>query len=233
MTKDQKNAESRTAENVINDFIGKYRKVLLAAGIIILVAVVAVCAAVGIIQSRNENMFNSLLDLENRYNSILAMDDTSAEYAAERDSFISDAEALSAEAGLKKYQGAKAELMIADLLFDEGDYQSAADRYNAVASAQSGTYLGPLALMNAAAAYDEMGSTDEALSLYNVVFDTYGSDNAFAPKALFNAARIYEAQGNIELAKATFEQLTGLYASSPSGESEYAKMAEAHLIALN
>ena len=72
------------------------------------------------------------------------------------------------------------------------------------------------------------------LALYNRVFDTYGEESAFAPKALYNVARIYEAEGNTDLSVATLEQLTGLYLETATGSaSEYARLAEAHLISMN
>ena len=104
-----------------------------------------------------------------------------------------------------------------------------------MAAAQSETYLGQLALMNEAASYENLGNQERALELYNEVFDTYGQTSPYAPKALFNAARLYEALGDTDLARATYEQLTGLYLSPDNGgqPSEYARMAEAYLVTMN
>ena len=185
-------------------------------------------------QSASEKKFNDLLDLEAQYSSLSLMSADDEAYQSTADEFIKSADALIASSSLKEYPGAKAELLLADLAFSQENYQEAADHYRAVADAQSGSYLAEVAIMNEAACYDNLGDQAKALELYNYVFDTFGTDSAYAPKALFNAGRLYEAMGDTELAKASFEQLTGLYLMTESGTvSEYARLAQSHLVTMN
>lgn len=225
---------SQKIENKLNSFIGKHAKLIVAIFVAIVVVVIAVAVALTVIQSSTEEKFDALVALEDQYSSLALMSSDDEGYQGNVDSFKASAEALIASSSLEKYPGAKAQLLLADLAFDSGDYQSAADLYRAVADAQSGTYLAELAVINEAAAYDNMGDSAKALELYNYVFDTFGTDSAYAPKALFNAGRLYEATGETDLAKAAFEQLTGLYLVTDNGmASEYARLAQAHLISIN
>ena len=196
--------------------------------------IIVLAVALTMMQSASEKKFNDLLDLEAQYSSLSLMSSDDEAYQSTADEFIKSADALIASSSLKEYPGAKAELLLADLAFSQENYQEAADHYRAVADAQSGSYLAEVAIMNEAACYDNLGDQAKALELYNYVFDTFGTDSAYAPKALFNAGRLYEAMGDTELAKASFEQLTGLYLMTESGTvSEYARLAQSHLVTMN
>lgn len=225
---------SQKISSKLNDFIGRHAKLLVAIAALVIVLIIVLAVALTMMQSASEKKFNSLLDLEAQYSSLSLMSSGDEAYQSTADEFIKSADALIASSSLKEYPGAKAELLLADLAFSQENYQEAADHYRAVADAQSGSYLAEVAIMNEAACYDNLGDQAKALELYNYVFDTFGTDSAYAPKALFNAGRLYEAMGDTELAKASFEQLTGLYLMTESGTvSEYARLAQSHLVTMN
>lgn len=225
---------SQKISSKLNDFIGRHAKLLVAIAALVIVLIIVLAVALTVMQSASEKKFNSLLDLEAQYSSLSLMSADDEAYQSTADEFIKSADALIASSSLDEYPGAKAELLLADLAFSQENYQEAADHYRAVADAQSGSYLAEVAIMNEAACYDNLGDQAKALELYNYVFDTFGTDSAYAPKALFNAGRLYEAMGDTELAKASFEQLTGLYLMTESGTvSEYARFAQSHLVTMN
>ena len=225
---------SQKISSKLNDFIGRHAKLLVAIAALVIVLIIVLAVALTMMQSASEKKFNDLLDLEAQYSSLSLMSSGDEAYQSTADEFIKSADALIASSSLKEYPGAKAELLLADLAFSQENYQEAADHYRAVADAQSGSYLAEVAIMNEAACYDNLGDQAKALELYNYVFDTFGTDSAYAPKALFNAGRLYEAMGETELAKASFEQLTGLYLMTENGTvSEYARLAQSHLISMN
>ena len=225
---------SQKISSKLNDFIGRHAKLLVAIAALVIVLIIVLAVALTMMQSASEKKFNDLLDLEVQYSSLSLMSSDDEAYQSTADEFIKSADALIASSSLKEYPGAKAELLLADLAFSQENYQEAADHYRAVADAQSGSYLAEVAIMNEAACYDNLGDQAKALELYNYVFDTFGTDSAYAPKALFNAGRLYEALGETDLAKASFEQLTGLYLVTDTGAvSEYARLAESHLITMN
>lgn len=225
---------SQKISSKLNDFIGRHAKLLVAIATLVIVLIIVLAVALTVMQSASEKKFNSLLDLEAQYSSLSLMSADDEAYQSPADEFIKSADALIASSSLDEYPGAKAELLLADLAFSQENYQEAADHYRAVADAQSGSYLAEVAIMNEAACYDNLGDQAKALELYNYVFDTFGTDSAYAPKALFNAGRLYEAMGETGLAKASFEQLTGLYLMTENGTvSEYARLAQSHLISMN
>lgn len=225
---------SQKISSKLNDFIGRHAKLLVAIATLVIVLIIVLAVALTMMQSASEKKFNDLLDLEAQYSSLSLMSADDEAYQSTADEFIKSADALIASSSLKEYPGAKAELLLADLAFSQENYQEAADHYRAVADAQSRSYLAEVAIMNEAACYDNLGNQAKALELYNYVFDTFGTDSAYAPKALFNAGRLYEAMGDTELAKASFEQLTGLYLMTESGTvSEYARLAQSHLVTMN
>ena len=233
--KDNNLTGSEKVAGKLNDFLVKNHKLVIGVSIAVVVVIIAVCIAVVAVQKNIEKEFNALSDLEGQYNAFYSLDSDSEEYQASYDEFTAASADLIASSGLDSYPGAKAQLLVSDLAYNREEYQAAADGYAAVAAAQGDTYIGQLALMNEAASYENLGDQERALELYNQVFDTYGQSSPYAPKALFNAARLYEAIGDIDLAKATYEQLTGLYLVSENGgqPSEYARMAEAHLVTMN
>ena len=214
----------------LNDFIAAHRKAILAVLIVLVAAVIALCVALVLVQRSVETRFNALNDLEAQYATLSVMDKTSAEYEEAAADFKAAAESVAAD-GLDSYTGAKAQYLLADLAFAEGEWDTAAAYYADIAAAQSETYLAPLALMNEAACYENSGDSQAALDLYSQVVDTYGENGVFAPKAMFAIGRLYAAMGEMELAEAEFETLTGLYLAPESGTpSEYARMADAYLI---
>ena len=233
MAEKTKLTSSEKVSNSLNAFLAKHAKLVIALFVAVIVIVAALAIILTTLQDRKDAQFDMLLDAETEYGSLALMDSGSEEYASALESFRSNAESL-VSLGVDTYPGAKAQYLLADHAYENGQYQEAADMYMAIADAMSDTYFAELCLMNAAACYDNLGSGDEALALYNRVFDTYGEDSAFAPKALYNAARIYGEQGNADLARATLEQLTGLYTDTATGSaSEYARLAAAQLISMN
>ena len=225
---------SQKISDKLNGFIGAHAKLIVGIFVLIIVLVIVLAVALTMVQSVSDKKFNDLADLETQFSSLSVMSADDEAYQSTVDGFRTAAEALIASSSLDEYPGAKAELLLADLAFSQENYQEAADHYRAVADAQSGSYLAEVAIMNEAACYDNLGDQAKALELYNYVFDTFGTDSAYAPKALFNAGRLYEAMGDTELAKASFEQLTGLYLMTESGTvSEYARLAQSHLVTMN
>ena len=193
--------------------------------IIVLVIVVLVVAALGIWSfvsgNDREEVATAVYDLEQHYNDLLLLDETSADFETAGSQLVSDAQAILAAVDGNEYAGLKTNYILGEYYFLTGDYASA------LTADGSGTYFGSLALANAAASAENAGDQDSALAYYNRIWDEYGTEAPESPKALFNAARIYEAQGDTELASATYAQLADEFTSS-----EYAQLANARLIVL-
>ncbi len=204
-----------------NLWIGDHAKVLIGVGVAVIIALIALIIVFAVIGNRNDRRFDDLVALESSYSNIDEIGD---------EQFITEAEAVVSDAGLKSYPGAKAALLIADVSYDNEDYDLALDWYSQVATAQADTYLYQVATINQAACYEMLGNNTEALNLYIALWDSFGVEGIYGSRVLFNTARLYEAEGNVELAMATYEQLVGEYSDA---QREYAALATTRLAQLN
>ena len=197
-------------------------KGLIIGAVAVVAAAILVAIIITVVSSSGDDGVNtSLVTLQSDYESYQVMDSDDEEYASSLANVKAEAEALVAKPGVKKYAGAKAALILADIAYSDGDYAAAVDYYNTVYEAQADTYLGQVALMSKAAALEESGDTDGALEAYNLVWDKYGVSGIYASRALFNAARLTE-NSNVDLAISMYEQLAGEFEEA---SSEFAKLA--------
>ena len=155
------------------------------------------------------------------------MDGDAEGYAEAKNNVIAGAEELAKNP--KNYPGAKANLILADMAFDDGDYNKAIELYSLVASSQTKTFLREVALMSLAASYEENGDKAAALKVYNDFFDEYDTESFYSSRALFNAARLTE-ETDKALAISIYEQLIAYFESY---NSEYAKLAKSRVAQLN
>lgn len=222
----KKNKEITSANdkllNATEAWISSHTKLILIVAIfIVFIALVAVVGT-SIIKNNSAKASEKLANLESSYNEFLVMDADSENYSALEESVLNAANDLYKNSGVKKYDGAKAALILASISYEKADYQNAISLYDEVAKAQSKTYLGEVALISEAVAYEESGDNTKALELYNKIFDDYGTSGIYSSRALFNAARLTE-ESNIELAISMYEQL---YSDFVDYGSEYAKLAK-------
>ena len=210
----------------VEKFFSKNGKKLIIIAAVVLVLVIAIGIFVSVNSKNTEKRFTAIAKLDNQYSQLINMDNTSDEYKAAADAFISDANALISSS--KDYPATKAKYLTGLYNFDEKKYAEAAAIFEEVSVSANNTYLGSLALINGAAAYENAGNQAKALELYNKIWDTYGKNAAESQKALFNVARIYEEKGDSELAKATYQQLVDEFGTT----GEYGKLAASRIIVL-
>ena len=214
--------------NKTNGWLSKHGKLLT----IIVSAVVAVIVIVSIVtvvvNTSNNKTYEKLDALTAQYSEYTTMDSDAEGYDSAKTALVSDAEALMAK-GVKKYPGAKAAMILADLAYEDGDYSKAIELYKKVADGQKKTFLREVALMSMAAALEENGDKNSAKDVYNAFFDEYGLDSLYSSRALFNAARLTEDTDKA-LAISIYEQLVGEFGDYGS---EYAKLAQSRIAQLN
>lgn len=102
--------------------------------------------------------------------------------------------------------GAKALLLAAAGLFDEGKYTEAQAQFERFRREyrESG-FLGE-ALLGVAACLDAQGKTSEAIKAYHDLVDHHPNEVSALPQAKFALGRLYEAQNQPSLARDFFEQ---------------------------
>lgn len=211
----------------VDSWLGRHIK-LIASIVIAVVAVIVIAAIVSVVVNNNQSKRYEKLDaVTASYAEFSAMDGDAEGYAEAKNNVIAGAEELAKNP--KNYPGAKANLILADMAFDDGDYNKAIELYSLVASSQTKTFLREVALMSLAASYEENGDKAAALKVYNDFFDEYDTESFFSSRALFNAARLTE-ETDKALAISIYEQLIAYFESY---NSEYAKLAKSRVAQLN
>ena len=211
----------------VDSWLGRHIK-LIASIVIAVVAVIVIAAIVTVVVNNNQSKRYEKLDaVTASYAEFSAMDGDAEGYAEAKNNVIAGAEELAKNP--KNYPGAKANLILADMAFDDGDYNKAIELYSLVASSQKKTFLREVALMSLAASYEEKGDKAAALKVYNDFFDEYDTESFYSSRALFNAARLTE-ETDKALAISIYEQLIAYFESY---NSEYAKLAKSRVAQLN
>jgi tetratricopeptide (TPR) repeat protein len=190
-------------------------------------ALAALWIGISVVDS-NANKNQLLIDgLQKDYTTWVALaDKTTEEAKASAVDLVAGLQALASKNG-SKYPELKAGYLLAMVSYADEDFTAAVEGFLKVADKGKDTYLGPLSVMNAAVASEQLGDKAKALEYYQRVYDTFGEGTPESPKALFNVARIHEANNNVTLAKAVLQQLADLFPSS-----EYAKLAQSRLVVL-
>ena len=211
----------------VDSWLGRHIK-LIASIVIAVVAVIVIAAIVTVVVNNNQSKRYEKLDaVTASYAEFSAMDGDAEGYAEAKNNVIAGAEELAKNP--KNYPGAKANLILADMAFNDGDYNKAIELYSLVASSQTKTFLREVALMSLAASYEEKGDKAAALKVYNDFFDEYDTESFYSSRALFNAARLTE-ETDKALAISIYEQLIAYFESY---NSEYAKLAKSRVAQLN
>lgn len=211
----------------VDSWLGRHIK-LIASIVIAVVAVIVIAAIVTVVVNNNQSKRYEKLDaVTASYAEFSSMDGDAEGYAEAKNNVIAGAEELAKNP--KNYPGAKANLILADMAFDDGDYNKAIELYSLVASSQTKTFLREVALMSLAASYEENGDKAAALKVYNDFFDEYDTESFYSSRALFNAARLTE-ETDKALAISIYEQLIAYFESY---NSEYAKLAKSRVAQLN
>jgi tetratricopeptide (TPR) repeat protein len=94
------------------------------------------------------------------------------------------------------------------LSMKNGDWKKAAEDFiKAWETKKKGSYLAPLALMQAAAAAEEAGDLDQALARYKTLIKDYSGQVPGIPRIHFSVGRILEAKQDWTGAKAAYDEL--------------------------
>ncbi|MDT4761462.1 tetratricopeptide repeat protein [Sphaerochaeta sp. PS] len=206
-------------EGSLDSLLNKNKKVLIIVLAVLTIVLITLGVVSAVSKSNLHKQFDQIDLLEETYTAIQAMDTEDATYQAKYDELVSGLQSLSSKKA--NYPALKAEYLLGMVSFEKKEYQKALDSFMAVYGKAKATYLGSLALSNAAAAAEELNDNTLALEYYTKLIDEFGFSSAEAPKALFGQARLQEKSGNMDLAKATFQQLADQFPSS-----EYGKLAQ-------
>ena len=213
--------EEMTASKKLAGFIEKNKKAFIA------ILIVLICCLIGYI------VFATLAE-SSKEKTLQALDEISFEMT-DKSSDLSDAEIASrlntgfekASAYAKKggIVGARANMLCADITYQQKKYAESAGYWKAAAEKGKKTYLAPLCYFNLASCYEETGNIDDAATYYKLAAD----DNNFVVKthAKFSYGRVLEAKGDFAGAAAAYTELNDNFS-----DDSWANLAKSRLIAL-
>ena len=214
--------EKKTASEKFSAWLVKYRFVLIGVigGIIVCAAIIGVILAVD--ESNREKGFAALDQIETEYSEMIADSELSADVRADKIATFRDE-----LAGLTKKGavGSRAYMMLADVEFNEGNWDAAIAAWNNSVEANPEAYTTPLAWYNIAIAYEEAGDIDNAIAYLRKTVEA--KDFPLKSRALFNAGRLEEVRGNYEEAVDWYTQTNDDF----SGDS-WANFAMSRIITL-
>ena len=125
-----------------------------------------------------------------------------------------------------RYAAERVRYVRGQFYFHQEEWQLAEDDWMAVVEAAGGSYLGGLALYNAAIAAEEAGNMGAAISRLQEVVEAY-THTPLPARALFGEGRIRELTGEFDAARDAYQQLEETYPAS-----DWATMARNRLLSL-
>ena len=134
-------------------------------------------------------------------------------------------EQLSAFTSRNGIAGARANMLCADITFQQAKYEESAEFWKLAAKKAKKTYIAPLAYFNLGVCYEELGKIEDAASSYKLA--AYNKEFVMRAHALFSYSRVMEELGDYANAALSYTDLNDNFP-----ESEWASLAKSRLIAL-
>ena len=192
---DQKNkTENVNLGDSINEFIQRNRKAIFFLSCAIVIAFIGVIVFISVKSNIDKKAAVKIEELNTRFDELkndFAQEDSNEEV----DALIADLEAFAA--GARGFPGSKAWTLIAEIHSDRKDWALAEEAFINAGRVGEKTYLGPIAYFNAAAAAEEQGRIEEAISLLHQCLSLKIEFPA-APRAQFSIGRLNEQLENYE-----------------------------------
>jgi len=211
MSDTRNRSEEKNIRIVLSRFISHYRMVF----IVVLALIVATLIAVGVYstinQKRVENSAIAAEELQELYadwNS--AADD-------EKDELRSELESKAA-AALKDYRrmyaAQRAYMVLGQLHYQSENFDAAVENYESLADSFPKSYLAPISLMSAAAAWEQLEEYESAIAAYRRVSDDYSDSFPSVAYALVSIGRLYERLEQVDNAIEAYNEVIDNFSGS-------------------
>ncbi|MCR4580829.1 MAG: tetratricopeptide repeat protein [Treponema sp.] len=215
------NTEKQTASSKLNSFIESKKKIFITCLIILLCAIVGYIIAAVVINNAKVANLTALDDISYTLTESSASLEES-ELTARRIDAVEKLEAYTSKGGIV---GARANMLKADLLYQQKNYAESAEAWKATASKAAKTYIEPIAYYNLAVCNEELGQNEEAIANYKLAADN--KDFILKTHAAFSYGRALESAGKYAEA---FTAYSDLYGSNP--DDSWAKLAKTRMLTL-
>lgn len=219
----ENDAEKISVAQKINEFLNKYRVVLISVFAVILCAIIALLVVTVVTENRNRKAFESVEAVLAEWDEARNAADKTG-LAAKEDELLANIDTI-VKANGNTYAGARASMTAAEIYFSRKDWKNAQDQYLAAAKAAPKAYTAGLNYFNAAVCADELGNQDDAVAYYTKASEQ--ENFAIKPRALFNVGRIEEQRSKKAEAIAAYEKMAELFP-----DDDWTLLAKSRIIAL-
>ncbi len=216
--------ETTTLQQIISDFLFKFRKIIIATlgaiGIILVVTMIFLAVS----EQQNESAYENIDALVTQWLEAKTSQGETADLGTKELEIAAALEKI----GLSRkntYAGARANMSAAEIYFSRKDWENAGRLFRAAADAAPKLYTAGLNYFNAAVCAEESSNIELAVELLDKAIATRGF--LFMTRALFNKARIEEQRGNKDIAIEAYDRLSADYP-----EDEWTLLARSRKIAL-
>lgn len=213
--------EEMTASKKLAGFIEKNKKAFIAVLVLLVCCLIGYIVFASVAESGKEKGLQALDEIT------FEMTDKSSglsedEIASRLSTAFEKASAYTNKGGIV---GARANMLCAEITFQQKKFAESADFWKATAEKGKKTYLAPLAYFNVAVCCEETGKTDEAAENYKLAAD----NEAFVMRAhaMFNYGRLLETKGDYAAAVEEYNKLNDNFP-----DDAWADLAKSRLIAL-
>lgn len=213
--------EKKSAGTKLNNFLEEKRKFLLPALIIIVCVILGyVIGSIVTVNLKNKNL-NAIDQITYELvNESSALDEAAID--TRRNEAI---EKLSSYVKKSGITGVRANMLCADLLFQQKKYEEAAACYSKIASLKKKAYTATLANFNLGVCYEELKKLDEAAESYKKAFEA--DDKSLSCHAQFSYGRVLEQQGKYAEAVEAYKKL-----NDTNPNEAWSDLAKTRIIAL-
>ena len=220
-----KKEEKLRFRDSLANFLNRYRMVFLGIGIAIIVIIAVILIATEVQKSRIESGTKLQETMEQDFSAWMGEKDEKKK--AELEKTVLDSAKSVRESYGGTFSEQRAHDLEASISYEKKEFDKAAERWTSLADKFPKSYLAPIALSNAAAAWEEKGERAKARAVLERIMKSYEADYADLPRVLFSLARLQEADGQPDKAAEFYNQLIDRF-----GSSNWTKLARDRIIYL-
>ena len=213
--------EEQTASKKLAAFIENRKTVFVAALIVVVCALICYVIGASVANNNKEKGLQALDEITYEMTN-KSSDIDEAEIASRLSTAFDKASAYTNKGGIV---GARANMLCADITYQQKDFAKSATYWKAAAEKSKKSYLAPLCYFNLAVCYEETGNSDDAATYYKLAADN--ESFVMRTHAMFSYGRLLEAKGDYATAGAAYTELNDNF----SGD-EWADLAKSRIIAL-
>ncbi len=214
------NKANTSANQKIETFLLKNRKVILCIAIFVILIAVIVCVSVSVSDSSKRKALSEIDSIGYDFTSN-SLDLSETEIASRQEKALERIKPFLSKKGVA---GVRANMFAAEVSFQKKDYSNALAFYSAAAEKSKKAYTRSICFYNAAVCAEEIGDFENAVIFY----DRAGEDKDFylSSHAVFSSGRASEEEGNYEDARKRYQNAIDFY------DDEWANLSQSRLIDL-